>query len=446
MRAAAPLVFVLALAATGCDWRKFDDLKAQTPVAAISAPSNYPAKSDFGSILLAVPPPSDGSAAARFVVSATQATSVAVVSISASGSPNGVGVTGTAFDQLNSDPIVAIAEVPGARRVVLGSPARTGDFGDALVMELDDPGPPGIGPAYPTMTFRPAVGEAQYGVGVGAGNIGGGAAAEIIVLSAATLHVYTDSSPSADHVYTSTGTADPCPINFSTGLLDRDRVNRAVIVAPLGGATQIAVGTPAVTGAGHVSVFDFDATTGAVTCAATLTGTEARFGRAMALVDTDGTGGPDHLLVGAPPTRAYLYRLPLSTGQAPAAMAPDPDMLASGNFGGAVAALDLDGMPGDEMLIGNSDGTVGGSTTAGRVSIYTGTSLALVPTTKLPNPLAEREPEAGHGYGSGIISLSFCPGSAADGGAASCTRLPVVGSLSTVYAYFTLKKPDPRVK
>jgi hypothetical protein len=452
MRSAAALVFAFVFATAACDWRKFDDLKAKTPVAVISAPSNYSAASDFGSILLAVPPPADGSAAARFVVSATLATSVAVVSISASGSPNGVGVTGTAFDQLNNDPLVSIAEVPGARQVVLGSPASSGTFGDALMMELDKGTP--VGPAYPTMTFKPGVNEAQYGVAVAAGNFGGGAAAEIVVLSGNTLHVYADGGQNADNVYISAGAADPCPIEFSTGLQDRDRVGRAVIVGPTGpgGRLQLLVGTPSPTGGGRVSVFDVDParfdsdpSTSAVTCAGTLTSTEGRFGRSLALVDVDGTGGPDHLLVGAPPTRVYLYDFPLTAGQMPVDMETDPDMPAGGNFGGAVAAFDIDGVAGDEMFVGNSDATVDGKTTAGRVWIYAGAPLALVPTAKAPNPLEEHEPGAGHGYGAGVIGVSFCPGGGADGGAASCTRVPVIGSLSKVYVYFTVPKTDPRV-
>ncbi len=107
-------VLALALAGAGCDWRKFDDLKKTTPVAAISAPSNYPANGDFGPNLLAVPPPSDGSAAGRFVAAATYSTSVAVVSFDAAGSPSGVGVTGMAFDALagGTDRV----DRPGARQ------------------------------------------------------------------------------------------------------------------------------------------------------------------------------------------------------------------------------------------------------------------------------------------------------------------------------------------
>jgi hypothetical protein len=129
-------------------------------------------------------------------------------------------------------------------------------------------------------------------------------------------------------------------------------------------------------------------------------------------------------------------------------------------FGAAVAAFDVDGVPGDEVLVGNADATVGGATTAGQVSIYTGPTLTPLPAA-FPNPLAEHDPGAGHGYGSAVAGMTFCPGivpsaspdggvdaaaPAGDGGAAACTTLPLVGSLSKVFAYFTLKTPDPRVK
>lgn len=447
-RACAALTFVVALAGAGCDWRKFDDLKAKTPVAAISAPSNYPADGDFGPNLLAVPPPSDGSAAGRFVAAATYATSVAVVSFDASGNPSGVGVTGMAFDALAGGPIASIALVPDKRQVLLGAPTDT--FGDALLMELDKPNPSGS--PYPTTTFRPAVGEPQYGIGVGAGTIGGGAASDLVVLSQDTLHIYVDGLATTEAARKWTGAADPCPLEFPLAL---PQSNRAVIVEPLLGAGQIAVGTPVVSGTGHVTVFavDLSVTPAVFTCPVVLIGSEAQFGRTMTLVDLDAPyGAPDHLLVGAPPTHAYLYSLPLSAGQTPETVT-DPEPMPNGQFGASVAAFDIDGKPGDEMFIGNPDGSVGGTATAGRVSVYTGSPPVLVPTTVAPNPLAEHEPGAGHGYGSGIAGMLFCPGNiggadagTSDGGVAACKRLPIIGSLSTAYAYFTLNKPDPRVK
>jgi hypothetical protein len=205
-----------------------------------------------------------------------------------------------------------------------------------------------------------------------------------------------------------------------------------------------------------VSIFDVDLTTGVFTCSATLTATEARFGRSMALVDIDGDGTPDHLLVGAPPAHAYLYTLPLSAGQAPAAMA---GATAAGDFGAAVAAFNIDKTPGDEMFVGDPDAAVGGTMTAGQVTIYTGPTMTMLPSkTAFPNPLAEHEPGSGHGYGSGIAGMTFCPASAlsaavadagasaGDGGVEACRPLPIIGALSHVFAYFTLNPPDPRVK
>jgi hypothetical protein len=450
-RACAALASVGALAVvfggSGCDWRAFDDLAKKTPVASISAPSDYPAKDQFGSILLAVPPPKDGSSAGRFVATGMTAASVAVVSFDASGNPNGIGVTGTAIDQLGSGPITAIGEVPGERRVVMGAPFSAG--GDVLMMELDKPKDDVL---YPTTTFAAESAYPYFGVGVGAGNVGGGATPEIVVLSSSAVHVYVDAQATNLLTRPSMGAADPCPIDFSSNLPDRDRVNRAVIVAPLlASGTQIAVGTPSVSGVGHVSIFDVDVTTGAFTCSATLTASEPRFARAMALVDVDGDGTPDHLLVGAPPAHAYLYTLPLSSGQAPSAMA---SATTSGDFGAAVAAFNIDKNSGDEMFVGDPDASIGGTLTAGNVTVYKGAAMMALPSAMtFPNPLAEHDPGAGHGYGSGIVGMTFCPAGvagadagAAGGGLAACAPLPIIGSLSKVYAYFTLNPPDPRVK
>jgi hypothetical protein len=439
-RAAAGVLLACALAAAACDWRAFDDLKKKVPVAALEPPGDYPAGDDFGPILLAVPPPADKSSAGRFVAAAVYHTSVAVFEFDAAGNPKGTGLTGTAFDQLGQEPITALALVPGNQQVLLGAPSAS--IGSLLLMNLDSP--------FQTTTFK-NLGEGQFGVGVGAGNFGGAATPEFVVTSSDTLHVFVDGQSNNDHTYVSAGAADPCPIDFSAGLPTLDRANRALIVDTLGTSSmKIAVGTPVATASGgHVAIFDFDATSGAFSCAGLLTGTEAHFGRAMALVDTDGTGGPDALLVGAPPTHAYLYTLPLASGQAPVAMAADT--MGGGSFGAALAAFDVDGKAGDEILIGNPDATVGGTTTAGNVSIYkyTGTALALLAPTTYPNPLAEHDPEAGHGYGSGVIGMRFCPGNVgggADGGAPTtdagaappCTDMPLVGSFAKVFAYYTI--------
>ena len=58
-----------AAAGSGCNWGDFDSLQNATPVLAVQAPSGYPSGSDFAQLLIATQPPSDGSAAARFVTS-----------------------------------------------------------------------------------------------------------------------------------------------------------------------------------------------------------------------------------------------------------------------------------------------------------------------------------------------------------------------------------------
>ena len=438
MRAAGVLVASLVvLAAAGCDWREFDKLKAKTPVAAIAPPSGYDADDDFGPLLLALAAPTDGSAAGRFLATATHRTAVDFTSFDAAGRASSIAVDHPGLDELLGAPVTAIAPLPGGREVLLGAPNPS--LGDVLVMSLEPP--------HTTQKFIGTQGEPHYGVGLAAANLGAGPEPEIVVVSGSKLHVYVDRSPTMDKAYM-VGASDPCPFEIpSSGLSEDDLLNRAVIVAPLlGSGMQIAVGAPTTSGGGHVSIFNFDATAGAVTCAMALTGAEAHFGRSMTLVDVDGNGTADHLLVGAPQTRAYLYSLPLSAGAAPVAMASETMPLA--NFGFSVAAFDIDGKPGDEMLVSSPDATVGNTTTAGRVFVYTGATMTLLPSTAtFPNPLAEHAPGAGRGYGLAVAGMTFCPeGGGADAGAGSCTKLPLVGSRSKVFAYFTLGKTDPRVK
>jgi hypothetical protein len=99
------------------------------------------------------------------------------------------------------------------------------------------------------------------------------------------------------------------------------------------------------------------------------------------------------------------------------------------------------------MFVGSPDATVGNTTTAGQVFVYTGATMTLLPSTPtFPNPLAEHDPGAGRGYGMAVAGMSFCPQGGADAGAGSCPKLPLVGSRSKVFAYFTLGKSDPRAK
>ena len=62
-------------------------------------------------------------------------------------------------------------------------------------------------------TLFAEVADPGFGAGVAAGNIGGGAAPEIVVLSSNALHVFVDELPDDDTVNVD-GRGDPCRSRF----------------------------------------------------------------------------------------------------------------------------------------------------------------------------------------------------------------------------------------
>jgi hypothetical protein len=428
-RAAVGLAFAATagagLGAAGCDWRAFDTLQGETPVLSVGAPSGYPVSSDFGSVLLPLTPPADGSVAARFLGAGSVQTGLAIVNLDVAGQPSGQTVTGSALDDLNDVPVTAMAEVPGMGEALLGAPSVDG--GSLLALNLT---------SLAVSAFQVSS-EPQFGVGVAAGNLGGAAAPDFVALSGTAIHVFIDGSSSTD---LSASDSPACPIALLEALPSADRINRAVVIGALtGSGTQIAVGTPEVSAGGTVSFFTVDATAGTVTCAQLLSAplaTDTRFGQALAIGDFDNDGISD-LLVGAPPNHAYLYRGPIAAGAAPTATIPATTT--GGNFGAALATLSLDGTPGDEALIGDSAATVGGQMQAGDVLIFSGATLG----KKLDPVLADRDPGGGEAYGSALGALPFC---ATTPCAVKPPRLPLVGTASQIFTYFTLGPSDPRKK
>jgi hypothetical protein len=309
-------------------------------------------------------------------------------------------------------------------------------------MELDPP--------YTVSPFISSP-EQQLGLGVAAGAIGGGAAPDLVAVSAAILHVYVDGSADMDIVHVDSGPGDPCPLALPSSLSGRDRAKRAVVVGPLlGSGVQIAVGTPTSTGAGAVSIFNVDVATQTVSCAMALRApqgpiSESLFGRALAIADFDNDGVAD-LLVGSPPAAVHLFRGPLTAAATPAKTIANPNAVGDtpGDFGMALAAFDLDGTPGAEALVGDPSAIVKNSIGAGNVHVYTGPTLG----TEIPPALAEHDPKSGDGYGISIAGLRFCPPALDGGGGApgACVTLPMVGAGSKVFTYFTVGKTDPRAK
>jgi hypothetical protein len=422
----------LGLLAGGCDWRDFDDLKKDTPVLSVGAPSGFDESQSFGQFTLPVAPPTDGSVAARFLASAGTTLHLAVVDLDPAGRPHAENISYPLLETLHDFPVTALAEIPGTRLALLGVP--TAIPSQLLTLALDPP--------YAPTAFITG-GEPQLGIGIAAGNLGGGPAADLVALSPTALHVYVDGSAGADLSQVDAGPGDPCPIQLSSALLASDRTNRAVVLGQLlDSGVQIAIGTPSATGAGTVSIFTVDVASPAqaFTCARTLkppSGEPADplFGRALATGDFDHDGHLD-LLVGSPPSAVYMYRGPITTTPTKVIVNPNPIGDGVGSFGKALAAFELDGKPGDEALVGDASAVEDGNAGAGNVHVYSGPMLE----REIAPALAPHDPKAGDGYGSSVHGLRFCatPG--------VCTTLPLIGSGPKVFSYFTVGAADPRVK
>ena len=427
-------VLPAALAGAGCDWRDFDSIQAHTPVLAVGAPSHFPVTSDFGRYLLPLSGPASNATGGALVVSAAGATAVAVVNIDASGQPSGQTVSSPAFDPGAGNvsfPVTSMAEVPVANQVLLGVPDTNSGTGAVMLMTL------GSTPTVAMFDSPPT--ETRFGLGVAAGQLAGGDAPELVVASADDLTVYLDGDV---HNAVTAPSDVKCPLTVAGGVAQGELDNRPALVAPLMGAggSQIVVGTPA-TPSGSVSVFTVDATSGVATCAFSYVdpGGDVGFGHALATGDFDADGVPD-LLVGSPPGHAFWIRGPLT---ATSAVLP---VTLSGGGGGAlgasVAAVNLDGVAGDEAIVGAPEATVGGDMLAGAVHVVGGTMLG----TELA-VLQRHDPSANDAFGVEVHALPFCTSACGSAGA-SLQNLLLVGSTSHTFAFFqpVAGSVDPRTK
>ena len=115
-------------------------------------------------------------------------------------------------------------------------------------------------------------------------------------------------------------------------------------------------------------------------------------------------------------------------------------LVSTSTFGNALAAVPVDGMPGDEALVGDSEVAVNGTAGAGSVTVFS--TPASAPSSLMV--LAQHDPEENFAYGSSVSALPFCA-QATCAAAADFRRLVLVGGAARTYTYFVLGSlADPR--
>lgn len=450
-RAIRMMALVLGLAGAGagagCNWSKFANEAEKAPVRSIGAPSGFDS-ADFGKSIL--PLSSGQGSAAAFVASSLNESHLVLVKIERSGSVKSYAVTSSQLADTVGSAITSLAEVPGSAptRLLLGTPVvKSENFGRMYTFDLPSVeqvalGMSPVGSELAKTYAVPSLGSADSGLGRGlaTGFLTGGALPDFIVGSDNEVAVVVDGVASAMTPASGLPIA-ACDVAYDYMQDNRYLVRRPMMAASLWadpaapGAQQLVLGiTRSGVTPGKVEFLNMTAA-GAFNCLAVESpaGAKPQFGHALATGDFDADGNLD-LLVGAPGQQAFVYR---NFAAQPLGTVPPPipiSMPTGVDFGYAVAALNIDGVAGDEALISDPRAPVDGQDGAGHVLAYAFNPGTV--TMDLREDLHDLAPEAQANFGYSVNALTFCQ---AEGGvcpAGTAAHVLLVGAANEVFLYY----------
>jgi hypothetical protein len=438
-------VSALALApvVAGCNWNEFDDALAKAPVLSVGPGDDYKAR-DVGKVVvpLTVPAAKKATVAARYLVAGTETPSLAVVDLDPNGHARTHVASGAEIMDMAGEAKAAVKSAVELAdgRVLLGTPSYNLNPlieppGHIYFLKLEE--------TETDVTFTLTRGNdpgmrKAYGLAVAAGNVAGTAAQDLVVASQDDVALALDGN---DATATLIANLPTCPVNLDATAQEKYRF-RALGVGDLieGGGEEIAIGVPREgTMPGKVVILVPGA--GGLDCPLTIAATAAqpRFGNALLITDVNGDGKKD-LLVGAPPTRAYLYTGPFTAGTtpAPAKEFKHPSLMdtqALGDFGFRVGAVDIDGMPGLEVLVSAPDLPVGDDLGAGVVIAYKPDATAVA-------QINDNSPTANAQFGFSIQGIRFSP----PAGCGTDRPVLLIGADREVFTFFRIPAgpADPR--
>ncbi len=483
-----PLLAVAVWSVAGCDWRNLDDAVKGAPVQSIGAPGGFISDGLGRLIVPMTPDPASGMSARFMFFGAGTAFSGGLVDIDAKGDAHVVNVPAGVVTALMGKTVQSAAlALPDT--VILG----TGDFGNPkrgaawFLKVLPGPSPSFQLSSHAGLSVTDGA-DLNWGRGVAVGDVDGNPAfKDHVFLSLSKVTLLIDGTVGTDAMGVERNRIMPVPgttcgtsLDGTLDSLPRYVLPRAVAVADLvpGSGGEILVGVPTgnVAAPGVVRVLqssDTDAMeqistqlTGiqkVLRCAATLTApvgtpaeSAAHFGVSVAVGDFDGDLVKDDVAVGAPPQRVFVFLGALAgVGQSgPGTM---PAMVSTGTpiavpldalgteFGLRVAAMNYDGLPGDEVVVSAPLAPAGSTAEAGKVWVFKGDGSRL----PVGGEIADTQPQTGAWLGYDVAGVPFTAPACVKTGAAPVTKnVLLAGTGDEIFVYFNApgSAGDPRCK